>query len=120
MTIPRRLELWLDANLSHRLCAWIASNHGVSCISVRDRGLRHSDDGSILEEARRNGVVLLTKDVGLARLAEMQSSPSRVILVSCGNLSNPQIKQLLSMRLQSALDRVEAGSHFVEIPLAVA
>ena len=54
--------LWLDAQISPRLCPWIARRFAVKTVHVRDLDLREAEDSEIFDRARGAGVVVFTKD----------------------------------------------------------
>ncbi len=58
-----RVRIWLDAQLSPALAPWVGAVFGVTCVAVRDLGLRDADDRTIFEAARAaSDVVILSKD----------------------------------------------------------
>ena len=54
--------LWLDAHLPPALAPRISEAFGVSCLALRDLGLRDAEDQLIFKEARARGAVVVTKD----------------------------------------------------------
>jgi predicted nuclease of predicted toxin-antitoxin system len=56
------MKIWLDAQLSPDIAAWITFEFGYECIAVRDLGLRDASDIEIFEAAKRADIVLITKD----------------------------------------------------------
>lgn len=99
----------IDAHLSPDLGPWIEERFSVRCRHVRDAGLRDSDDGSIIEYARRAGVALLTKDGGLTERVGVGVPPPWVLLLAIGNTSNARLRQVLERRLPEAMRLLEEG-----------
>jgi predicted nuclease of predicted toxin-antitoxin system len=54
--------LWVDAQLSPRIAAWLSATFGISASPLRELGLRDAEDADIFEAARKAGAVVLTKD----------------------------------------------------------
>lgn len=46
------MTIWIDAQISPAIAAWISSNYPVSAIAIRDLGLRDAEDKEIFEAAR--------------------------------------------------------------------
>jgi predicted nuclease of predicted toxin-antitoxin system len=47
--------LWLDAQLSPKLCAWIRREFEVEAVHVRDPALRDAEDAAIFAKASLAG-----------------------------------------------------------------
>jgi len=100
----------LDAHLSPSVCGWIEETFKIRCKHVREIGLRDSDDGSIVEQLRRNGGVLMTKDGELTTRVEASGPPPQIIFLTCGNTSNNRLRHILGTGLPRALAALEAGA----------
>jgi len=102
------IEVWIDAQLSPALAAWINRNYEqVEAASVRSVGLRDADDKTIHRAAQDAGVVVMTKDSDFLNLLERHGPPPKVIWVTCGNTSNRRMRDILSRTLTSALDMLQ-------------
>jgi len=65
------IELWIDAQLSPAIAAWINDNiEGVQAKSVRSLGLVGAEDSVIFNAAREAGVILVSKDRDAINLFE--------------------------------------------------
>jgi predicted nuclease of predicted toxin-antitoxin system len=70
----------LDAQLPPSLGAWLASNHDVSAVAIRDLGLRDAEDRAILDEERaRREVDIVSKDSDFADLVARFGAPPQVL-----------------------------------------
>ena len=78
------MKLWLDAQLSPEMAAWIVRNFAIEAVPVRDMGLKNASDLQIFEAAKHAGVVLITKDSDFSDLIARFGSPPQVIWVRCG------------------------------------
>jgi predicted nuclease of predicted toxin-antitoxin system len=108
--------LWLDAQLSPGLAAWITrSFDSLTAHSVRAVGLRDAEDEQIFLAAREAGAVLITKDGDFARLLEVLGPPPPVIWIRLGNSSNARMREVLSRHLRPALQLLAASDMLVEI-----
>lgn len=94
-------EIWIDAQLSPALAAWINRNYEeVEAKSVRAVGLRDAGDEEIYRAARKAEVIVMTKDSDFLNLLDRIGSPPTVIWVTCGNTSNRRMQQILKQTLR--------------------
>ncbi len=109
------MTLWVDAQLSPRLARWIATNHPITALPLRDLGLRDACDEEIFAAARAADAVVLTKDSDFVRLLENHGSPPKVLWLTCGNTSEAALMAILSQHLVTALGMLRSGEDLVEI-----
>ncbi|MBX7236473.1 MAG: DUF5615 family PIN-like protein [Caldilineales bacterium] len=107
--------IWVDAQLSPTIAAWIQLNFGIKARSVRDLGLRDATDRQIFMAARAEGAVVMTKDSDFVVLVSRLGAPPQVIWVTCGNTSNVHLRRILSKTLLQAVDVLASGERIVEI-----
>lgn len=109
------LVVWLDAQLSPRLAAWLQSALGVSAIPVRALGLRDAEDPAIFAAAREANAVVLTKDGDFVQLLERLGAPPRILWLTCGNTSEARLQTLLRITWSRVVTLLEAGEGLIEI-----
>jgi predicted nuclease of predicted toxin-antitoxin system len=109
------MTIWLDAQLSPAIAAWISKHYTVPAVALRDLGLRHATDREIFFEARASDAIVMTKDSDFVRLLEEHGYPPKVIWLTCGNTSNARLKEILGETLEKALELLQAGEQLVEI-----
>lgn len=109
------MKLWLDAQISPAMAAWISERFGIEVSAVRNLGLRDALDQEIFQAAKRVGAVLMTKDSDFSALIERLGTPPQVIWLRCGNTSNARLRHLLAQTLPQVLALLEAGEPIVEI-----
>jgi predicted nuclease of predicted toxin-antitoxin system len=81
--------IWIDAQLSPDIAAWINQVfENISAESIRSVGLRDALDYEILDQARQQNVVIMSKDSDFLNLIEQHGPPPRIIWITCGNTSN--------------------------------
>ena len=107
--------IWIDAHLSPAIAVWITSTFGITAIALRDIGLRDAEDPEILEAAKAEGVVLMTKDSDFVDLANRFGAPPKIIWLRCGNTSNAQLQNILRSTLLDSLELLRSGEVLVEI-----
>jgi len=107
--------VWVDAQLSPSLAAWIQKQFAVEAVSVKALGLRDSKDCEIFEAAKAAHAIVLTKDADFAMLLERFGPPPKVIWLRCGNTSNLHLQQLLGTMFLKAIALLEGGERLVEI-----
>ncbi len=112
------VTLWLDAHLSPQLCPWLQRKFGLRSVAVRDLALREARDSEIFTRARRESVVVFTKDEDFVELVRGRGAPPQVLWLRCGNMSNARLKVVLERTLPAAIALLEAGEPVVEITLA--
>jgi len=115
---PPQAEVWLDASLSQYLPPWVEATFGVKCRHLLGIGLRNAADPDIFAAARAAHCVFITKDSDFAELVRRQGAPPSVILLTCGNQSNDELKQVLLVGLSHALERLRAGEPLIEISVS--
>lgn len=109
------MRIWVDAQISPAIAAWISSNYGVSAVAIRDLGLRDAKDKEIFEAARQEQAAVMTKDSDFVVLLDRLGPPPQVIWVTCGNTSNARLRDVLTNTLPKALDLLTFGEKLVEI-----
>ena len=82
---------------------------------MRDLGLRNATDREIFFAARQANAIVMTKDADFVNLEEKSGTPPQVILLACGNTSNPQLKQILKRSFDRTMEWLQKGESIVEI-----
>jgi predicted nuclease of predicted toxin-antitoxin system len=109
------MTIWIDAQMSPTIAAWISSNFSVNAVAIRDLGLRDAEDKEIFEAARRENAIVMTKDNDFVLLLDRLGAPPQVIWVTCGNTSNARLKEILTNTLPKTLELLKSGEDLVEI-----
>ena len=109
------MRIWIDAQMSPAIAAWISNNYAVSAVAIRDLGLRDAKDKEIFQAARQEKAVVMTKDSDFVLLLDKLGPPPQVIWVTCGNTSNARLKEVLANTFPKALDLLSSGEKLVEI-----
>lgn len=109
------MTIWIDAQMSPAIAAWMNARFPVNAVPLRELGLRDATDQDIFSAARRESAVVMTKDADFLRLLEEHGVPPQVVWVTCGNTSNARLKEVLATTLPKALELLRAGEGLVEI-----
>jgi len=110
------MKLWIDAQLSPAIAAWINRTFDdVEAESVRALGLRDATDPEIFEEAKKLDAVVMSKDDDFIQLIEQRGTPPKLIWITCGNTSNARMREILSTALLKAVELLQSGEKIVEI-----
>lgn len=112
---PRRLKIWVDAQLSPAVATWLTSTQGVDAVALRDLGLRDAEDSKIFFAARQNGAVVMSKDKDFAELVLRHGAPPQVIWITCGNTSNTRLQDILSRAWPMVVQLLASGEKLVEV-----
>jgi predicted nuclease of predicted toxin-antitoxin system len=107
--------IWIDAQLPPTLAEWIVETFGVTAVSLRELGLRDAKDIEIFEAARQPNVVIMSKDSDFVDLVCRLGAPPQILWLTCGNVTNRNLKQLLKATLLTAIDQLQQGELVVEI-----
>jgi predicted nuclease of predicted toxin-antitoxin system len=107
--------IWIDAQLPPTLAEWIVETFGVTAVSLRELGLRDAKDIEIFEAARQPNVVIMSKDSDFVDLVCRLGTPPQILWLTCGNVTNRNLKQLLQATLLTAIDQLQQGELVVEI-----
>ncbi len=109
------MTIWIDAQISPAIAAWIRSHFAVNAVAVRDLGLRDATDQEIFLAAKAKDAVVMSKDSDFILLLDRLGPPPQVIWVRCGNTSNSRLREVLTSTLPKALELLDAGERLVEI-----
>lgn len=109
------MKIWLDAQLPPTLANWLSDTFGVEAFALRDLSLRDAKDIEIFEAARAENAVILTKDSDFIDLACRLGRPPRILWLTCGNVTNRNLRALLIATLPDALERLQQGETILEI-----
>ncbi|HEX6624814.1 MAG TPA: DUF5615 family PIN-like protein [Pyrinomonadaceae bacterium] len=88
------MKLLFDENLSHKLVGLLADLYPDS-IHVRDVGLKAADDPVVWEYAKRNGLMIVSKDSDMHQRSFVFGYPPKVVWVRLGNCSTSDVETLL-------------------------
>ncbi|GAB3425203.1 DUF5615 family PIN-like protein [Niabella aquatica] len=110
------MTIWMDAQLSPSLAAWINSNYTtIQAHSVRSLGLRDAPDIEIFKQAKEKQAIVMTKDEDFLHLQEQLGAPPVIIWVTAGNTSNARMRELLGMYLDTIIRFIKDGECLIEI-----
>jgi predicted nuclease of predicted toxin-antitoxin system len=109
------MKIWIDAQLPPTLANWLIETLGLEASALRDLGLRDAQDMEIFEAARAENVVIMTKDSDFIDLVCRLGSPPQIFGLTCGNVTNRNLLQLLIATLPDALEQLRPGEMIVEI-----
>ncbi len=107
---------WLDAQLPPSLAPWLTEAFHVEAYSMRHLDLHTAEDLQIFDRARRTGdVVLISKDSDFVELITQRGTPPRLLWVTCGNLTNRRLREVLERLFADAVALLQSGETIVEL-----
>ena len=109
------MNFWIDAQLPPSLAAWLTETFAINAIALRDIGLRDAKDTEIFNAARSVGTVIMTKDSDFVDLVSRLGTPPQILWVTCGNVTNQNLRRILTLTFPDALQLLQAGESVVEI-----
>lgn len=89
------MKFLIDAQLPKRIVTWLVK---AGCDAIHTLELaagNRSTDKQILDVAERDQRVLVTKDSDFVDSHLLQGRPTRLLLISTGNVSNQDLEQLI-------------------------
>lgn len=109
------MNFWIDAQLPPSLAIWLTETFGVSATSLRDLELRDAQDTEIFSAARTAGIVVVSKDSDFVDLVTRLGTPPQILWVTCGNVTNRNLRRIFTETFPNALRLLQAGEAIVEI-----
>lgn len=109
------MKIWVDAQLPPTLANWLSSTFGLEASALRDLSLRDAQDIEIFEAARTENAVIMTKDSDFIDLVCRLGTPPQILWITCGNVTNHNLRRLLIATLPDALEQLRQGTMIVEI-----
>jgi predicted nuclease of predicted toxin-antitoxin system len=88
---------------------------GVDAFSLKELGLRDAKDTEIFEAARQPNLVIMTKDSDFVDLVCRLGSPPQILWITCGNVTNQNLRRLLTSTFVEAIAQLQQGEIVVEI-----
>lgn len=98
---------------------WLSATFGLEAVALRDLSLRDAQDIEIFEAARAENAVIMTKDSDFVDLVCRLGTPPQILWLTCGNVTNRNLRELLSATLPEALEQLRQGAMIVEISNAL-
>ncbi|MGD1849877.1 MAG: DUF5615 family PIN-like protein [Cyanophyceae cyanobacterium] len=109
------MKFWIDAQLPPALAEWLSVTFNVEAEALKDLGLRDAKDEEIFDAAQQDDVVIMTKDSDFVDLVCRLGTPPKILWITCGNITNRNLKELLSATFEPAIAQLQAGENIVEI-----
>lgn len=109
------MKIWVDAQLPPTLASWLTNHFDLKAAALRDLSLRDAQDIEIFEAARAENAVIMTKDSDFIDLVCRLGTPPQILWLTCGNVTNRNVQQLLAATLPDALEQLRQGEMIVEI-----
>jgi predicted nuclease of predicted toxin-antitoxin system len=108
------VKLLFDENLSFRLVSHLSDLFPDSS-HVSSLGLANASDEQIWLHAKRNGLIIVSKDSDFHRRSFLYGAPPKVIWIAAGNSSTDQIGTLLrtNARQMEAFDAQTQASFLI-------
>ena len=109
------MKIWVDAQLPPTLATWLSATFALEASALRQLTLRDAQDIEIFEAARAAGAVIMTKDSDFIDLVCRLGAPPQILWLTCGNVTNRNLRRLLTATLSEALEQLQQGEIIVEI-----
>lgn len=109
------MKIWVDAQLPPTLANWLSTTFALETAALRDLALQDAQDLAIFKAARAENAVIMTKDSDFIDLVCRLGTPPQILWLTCGNVTNRYLRQLLSATFPDALELLRQGEIIVEI-----
>ncbi len=100
------MKIWVDAQLPPTLANWLCVTFSLDATALRDLSLRDAKDIEIFEAARTENAVIMTKDSDFIDLVCRLGTPPQILWITCGNVTNRNLRRLLTATLPDALEQI--------------
>jgi predicted nuclease of predicted toxin-antitoxin system len=97
------------------MAGWLMPVGSADVAHVAALGLLHSKDEQIFFAAREAGAIVVTKDEDFVRLLERHGPPPHLVWITCGNVRNARLREIMESFWPVAFDLIEGGEPLVEI-----
>lgn len=89
------MRFLVDAQLPRRVCGWLREA-GLDAEHTLDLPLgNRTPDAEILDRADSGHLVIVTKDADFVQSFLVTGRPSRLLLISTGNIGNSELERLM-------------------------
>lgn len=104
----------VDAQLPRRIVPWLREqgHDAIHALDLPDGN--RSTDAALLEVAAREERVVVTKDADFVNSFLISGRPDKLLLISTGNITNPELERLLIPNLPAIVTALESAD-FVEL-----
>ncbi len=108
------MKFLVDAQLPRKFCKWLtASGHDAKHTLDLPPGNRTSDN-NILDLAEHEDRIVATKDEDFVQSFLVKGRPSRLLLITTGNIGNTKLEELIQLNL-AAITEAFDECRFIEI-----
>ncbi|MGB3693522.1 MAG: DUF5615 family PIN-like protein [Spirulinaceae cyanobacterium] len=109
------MKIWINAQLPPTLAQWLRETFSIEAMTLQELGLRDAQDMEIFEAARDENAVIMTKDSDFIDLVCRLGAPPQILWITCGNVTNRNLRNILTTTFSEALEQLRQGEIIVEI-----
>ena len=106
---------WIDAHVPPQLASYLNQTFISEALTLRHQHLRDAEDEQIFLKARKQGIVIISKDIDFVEMMLRLDILPQVLWVTCGNAANRRLQILLTQVLPRAQELLLLGEAVVEI-----
>ena len=108
------MKFLIDAQLPRRLARWLGTE-GHDAVHTMDLPAgNRTEDAQINAISTREQRIVVTKDVDFVDTFLLQRTPHKLLLVTTGNIGNPELVRLFEDNLDGIVHALET-SDFIEL-----
>lgn len=106
------MKFLCDVHISYKIVSHLTS-HGFNTIHVNEILEKSATkDSDICKYADENDLIVLTKDSDFRDSYFIKQTPKKLIKINLGNISNQELKNILSANLAS-IQKISTRKHFL-------
>jgi predicted nuclease of predicted toxin-antitoxin system len=108
------MKVLVDAQLPRKMVGWFS---GAGCDAIHTLDLpagNRSTDEQVIDRAELDGRIVVSKDADFVNSHLVSGRPSKLLLVSTGNISNTDLEHLLVPLIPSLITAFQ-GHVFIEL-----
>jgi len=115
--LPEQTLVWTDTNISPSIDKWLNEQFAqVSVVSFYKLNFQTEKDRVIFLKAKEANALFITKDKDFLDLLKEVMPPPSIIYLKTGNVSNSELKTILTRNFKNALDLINlSGYDLVQI-----
>jgi predicted nuclease of predicted toxin-antitoxin system len=109
------MRFLVDAQLPRRLAAWL-NETGFDTVHTLELPLGNRTSDTLINDVSINEQrIVITKDSDFVDSFLLHKKPSRLLLISTGNIRNAELEALFQANIEKLKEAFEAGFEFVEL-----
>ncbi len=108
------MKFLIDAQLPRRLATWLSAQGHDALHTLDMPSANRTQDAEIIAFAMQDDRIVVTKDDDFVQSFWVHDQPKRLLLISTGNITNPDLERLVGDNLTAVVSAFSTNC-FVEL-----